>query len=63
MMIQELDLKMRHRPGRTNLNTDALSQNPECDQASYVCKAAVLSLGALGTDDHSEATAVDEFLK
>ena len=62
-MIQELDLEIWHRPGRTNLNADALSRNPECDQASHVCEAAVLSVGSLVTDDHSEVTAVDEFLK
>ena len=62
-MIQELDLEIWHRPGRTNLNADALSRNPECDQASHVCEAAVLSVGGLGTDDQSEVTAVDKFLK
>ena len=41
------------------MNADALSQNPECDQASHVCEA-VLSVGGLGTDDHSKVTAVDE---
>jgi hypothetical protein len=33
MIIKELDLEIQHRPGRTNLNTDALSGNPESGQA------------------------------
>ena len=66
MMIQELDLEIRHRPGRTNLNADALSRNPECDRAPHVHGAAVLSVDGLRTDGHFEApgvTTVDELLQ
>ena len=63
MVIQELDLEIQHCQGRNNFNTDDLLWNPECDQALHVCEAAVLSVGGLGTDDHSKMTSVEEFLE
>ena len=63
MCIQELDLDMRHKPGKHNTNADALSQNPgmdliqECKQTAVSCAVAtdqvndVLNLASNTTSD------------
>ena len=56
MIIQELDLEIRHRPGKTNLNADALSRNPESVEASPIGGTTVLSVSGLGINGQSEET-------
>ena len=50
MVIQELDIEIRHRPGKANSNADALSRNPIPLQTS-VEDAAVLSVDSESPSD------------
>ena len=46
MVIQELDIEIRHRPGKANSNADALSRNPVPLQTLHE-EAAVLSVESM----------------
>ena len=48
MCIQELDLEIRHKPGKYNTNADALSRNPGMDSIQE-CKETAVSC-AVATD-------------
>ena len=62
MIIQELDLEIRHRPGRTNLNADAWSRNPESGQVSST-GGAVVSVRGSEIRTRSEGFTVDQVLQ
>ena len=48
LIIQELDLEIKHRPGKSNMNVDALSRNPP---AILAVSAAVASDSASGNSN------------
>ena len=50
MAIQELDIKIRHRPGRTNVNADALSRAPLDFEGTEIRREAPGVVAALEQD-------------
>ena len=56
MVIQELDIEIRHRPGKANSNADALSRNPIPLQKSECGDAAVLSVESVNQSDSPVTT-------
>jgi len=53
MAIQELDIKIRHRSGRSNANADALSRAPLCskeDSSMGETEGVIANLGATEDD-------------
>ena len=56
LIIQELDLEIKHRPGKSNTNADALSRNPP----SVLAVSATAVSGGTPSDQDSDNTPVNE---
>ena len=59
MTIQEMDLEIKHRSGKSNLSADALSRNPVMTAAVAVVEVVTTEFGAEQYEDSELKTMID----
>ena len=55
MIIQEMDLNIQHRPGKSNVNADALSRNPSSTTETSMAQVNSATTNSIGERECSNS--------